>query len=144
MPATEISAGGIVYYRDEAALSILMIADRQGRWSFPKGVVGPGETPAQAALREIAEETGVPGRLEAPLGESRYYYRRAGLLVQKTVHFFLVRATATALYPQLEEVSAAQWFPAAAALAASAFPANTALLRQALARLAGDNPLNLT
>jgi 8-oxo-dGTP pyrophosphatase MutT (NUDIX family) len=135
MAITEISAGGIVYYRDQAALYILMIADRQGRWSFPKGLVQRGEQPPAAALREIAEETGVSGRIEAELGASHYMYRRSGMLVNKTVHFFLVRAEETTLHPQLSEVSDARWFPAADALTASAFAANTGLLRKALALL---------
>ena len=132
MAISEVSAGGIVYYREGAALYILMIADGQGRWSFPKGLVQRGERPPVAALREIAEETGVPGQIEAELGASRYMYRRGGMLVNKTVHFFLVRAEATTLQPQLEEVSDARWFPPAEALAAGAFAANTDLLRKAL------------
>ena len=138
MAISEVSAGAIVYYREEAALYILMIADRQGRWSFPKGLVQRGEAPPIAALREIAEETGVPGQIEAELGDSHYMYRRGGALVNKTVHFYLVRAEATTLHPQLSEVSDARWFPAADALAASAFAANTELLRKALTLLGED------
>jgi 8-oxo-dGTP pyrophosphatase MutT (NUDIX family) len=138
MAITEVSAGGIVYYREGSALYILMIVDRQGRWSFPKGLVQRDEPPPVAALREIAEETGVPGQIEAELGESHYMYRRGGALISKTVHFYLVRAEQTALHPQLSEVSDARWFPAADALAASAFAANTTLLRQALEQL-GEN-----
>ena len=138
MAISEVSAGGIVYYRDEITLYILMIADRQGRWSFPKGLVQRGEQPPVAALREIAEETGVPGRIEAELGASHYMYRRGGALVNKTVHFFLVWAEETMLRPQMSEVSDARWFPAADALAASAFAANTELLHKALALLGED------
>lgn len=143
MAWTEISSGGIVYHRDGGTLSILMIADRQGRWSFPKGLVQRDESPEVAALREIAEETGVAGRIEAKLGDSHYMYRRSGELVNKTVHFFLVAAETTDLRPQLEEVTDARWFPAAEALAASAFSANTELLRKALARL-GEGPPSST
>lgn len=135
MALTEISAGGIVYYRDGGVLFILMIEDRVGRWSFPKGLVQPDEAPEAAALREIAEETGVTGRIEAELGASHYVYRRSAGLVNKTVHFYLVAAETTALQPQLEEVSDARWFPAAEALIASAFAANTELLRKGLALL---------
>lgn len=135
MAWTEVSAGGVVYHRNGGRLAILMIADHLGRWSFPKGLVQPGESPQVAALREIAEETGVRGRIEGELGASHYVYRRRGNLVNKTVHFFLVAAETTGLQPQLEEVSEARWFPAAEALAASAFQANTELLRKALALL---------
>ena len=139
MAWTEISAGGIVYYREDGTLFILMIEDRHGRWSFPKGLVQRDEAPAAAALREIAEETGVSGRIEGELGASHYTYRRSGGLVNKTVHFYLVAAETTALQPQLEEVSDARWFPAAEALTASAFPANTELLHKALGLL-GEVP----
>jgi 8-oxo-dGTP pyrophosphatase MutT (NUDIX family) len=132
MALTEVSAGGIVYHREGDTLSILMIADRLGRWSFPKGLVQRDETSEVAALREIREETGVTGRIEGELGASHYMYRRSAGLVNKTVHFYLVAAETTALRPQLEEVSDARWFPAAEALAASAFAANTELLRKAL------------
>jgi len=125
MALTEVSAGGIVYQREGGTLCILMIADRVGRWSFPKGLVQRDEAPEAAALREIAEETGVTGRIEAELGASHYMYRRSGGLVNKTVHFYLVAAATTALQPQLEEVSDARWFPAVEALAVSAFPAST-------------------
>src|SRR6476469_5076920 len=128
MAITEISAGGIVYYRDAAGIHILMVADALGRWSFPKGLVQPGEEPPAAALREIAEETGVAGQLEMELGASHYMYRRSRALVSKTVHFFLVHAEPTVPRPQLEEVSDARWFPAAESLDRSAFPANTELL----------------
>src|SRR6478672_2619271 len=133
MAITEVSAGGIVYYQDAGMTHILMVSDAQGRWSFPKGLVQRGEAPAAAALREIAEETGVQGEIITLLGESHYMYRRSKQLVNKTVHFFLVQATTRAVRPQLEEVSDARWWPAVEALAASAFPANTGLLRQALA-----------
>lgn len=135
MAWTEISAGGVVYRRDGTTVFILMIADRQGRWSFPKGLVQRDELPEAAALREIAEETGVIGRIEAPLGDSHYVYRRSGGLVNKTVHFYLVAADTVELRPQLEEVTDARWFPATEAIAASAFPANTALLHKALETL---------
>ncbi len=132
MTWTEVSAGGVVYQRDGETLLILMIADRQRRWSFPKGLVQRDELPEAAALREIAEETGVIGRIEAVLGDSHYVYRRSGGVVNKTVHFYLVAAETVALRPQLEEVTDARWLPATEAVTASAFPANTALLRKAL------------
>ena len=41
-------------------------------WSFPKGKLDPGEHPAAAAVREVAEETGLRVRLGPPLARQRY------------------------------------------------------------------------
>ena len=82
-------------------------------WGLPKGNVERGEAPEQTALREIAEETGLPPeRLEiiAALPASDYVYRRAGRLIFKRVHFFLVSAPAgVELVPQAAELVEAAW-----------------------------------
>lgn len=140
MATVEISAGGIVYRPGEKEHLILMIADRQRRWSFPKGIVHQGETPPVAARREIQEETGIRGEVLDLLGESRYFYRRNGLLIDKTVYFYLARALSTAITPQLSEIADARWFAATEALRVSTFPANTRLLHKALALLTEDPP----
>ncbi len=88
---------------------------REGIWALPKGLVDPGETPAEAALREGFEETGVEGRLVSKLGDVRYVYTWDGERVFKVVSFFLARARrgrAGALPPGMEiEVAEARWFP---------------------------------
>ena len=45
---------------------------RYDDWSFPKGKLDPGETPPAAAVREIAEETGLHVRLGPPLQTQRF------------------------------------------------------------------------
>jgi len=56
-----------------------------GRWGFPGGVLELGETVAQGAMRELAEETGVEAEAGGPLtvidtidrdpeGRIRYHY----------------------------------------------------------------------
>ena len=47
---------------------------REKVWALPKGLVGDGEPPADTALREVMEETGVRGRLVEKLGDVRYVY----------------------------------------------------------------------
>jgi 8-oxo-dGTP diphosphatase len=42
-----------------------------GGWEFPGGKVEPGESPAQAAVREIREELGVDVELGEPVGDGR-------------------------------------------------------------------------
>jgi 8-oxo-dGTP diphosphatase len=135
MPLSVTSAGGVVYRAGPDGPLILMIADRQGRWSFPKGMVDAGEEPADAARREVREETGVEGEVLSLLGETHYFFRQGGQVVSKKVYFYLIRAVSRAITPQLSEVADARWFPAEEALRRSAFAANTELLRKAIAAL---------
>jgi 8-oxo-dGTP diphosphatase len=60
-----IAAVGIVCIRNGAVLLIRRgNAPMRGRWAIPGGRIEPGETPAQAAVREVREETGVTIALE--------------------------------------------------------------------------------
>jgi 8-oxo-dGTP pyrophosphatase MutT (NUDIX family) len=89
----------------------------EGTWALPKGLVDRGEAPAQTALREGYEETGVAGRLEAKLGDVRYVYTWKGERVFKVVSFFLARAgrgRIGELPPGMDvEVAEARWLPLA-------------------------------
>ena len=64
----------------------------EGMWVLPKGLIDPGETPAETALREGHEETGVHGRLVSKLGDVRYVYTWRGERVFKIVSFYLATA----------------------------------------------------
>lgn len=80
-------AGGLVVRHGE----VLLISPRRGRWQLPKGHVEPGEAPPQAALREVREETGVLGRIVAPLPPIDYTYPAArGAQVHKRVDYYLM------------------------------------------------------
>jgi 8-oxo-dGTP pyrophosphatase MutT (NUDIX family) len=88
---------------------------KEGIWALPKGLVDPGETPAQTALREGFEETGVLGRLGSKLGDIRYVYTWEGERVFKIVSFFLAHARhgrIGLLPPGMGvEVADARWLP---------------------------------
>jgi 8-oxo-dGTP pyrophosphatase MutT (NUDIX family) len=87
----EFSAGGVVV-RDEQVVVIVptrRAADGSRVLALPKGHVDPGETPIQAAAREVREETGIVAEPVRELGESRYWYRRDGRTIGKSVVFFL-------------------------------------------------------
>ncbi len=109
----EVSAGGVVYRRTPARPEFLLIR-ANGRWAFPKGNIEKGETPEAAAMREIAEETGLPPaslRIVRALPRIEYAFQWQGWLVFKTVHNFLVEARADApLSPQLSEIEEVRWF----------------------------------
>ncbi|MFM7597425.1 MAG: NUDIX domain-containing protein, partial [Actinomycetota bacterium] len=68
----ETSAGGLVIDRSQGSPHAVLIArfDRRGRlvWSLPKGHLEGNETPEQAALREVREETGIEALVVDHLG----------------------------------------------------------------------------
>lgn len=117
MPKTEISAGGIVYWREAGELRIQLIRDRYGRISYAKGKREPGETVEQTALREIKEETGVNGRIKELIDIIAYTYRHPAYgAVNKEVHYYLVEYQSGELKPQLEEIRSVDWYSPAEAL----------------------------
>ena len=93
----EVSAGGIVVDLESPGHPVAIIAriNRGGRleWCLPKGHPEGEEGHEEAACREIEEETGIEGRLLAPLGSIDYWFTVSGHRVHKTVHHFLLEAT---------------------------------------------------
>ena len=89
----EFSAGGVVVrrVRGEWRLAAIRPAGKDDVWALPKGLIGRGESAADTAVREVAEETGVEGRLLEKLGDVRYVYTWRGERVFKIVSFFLLR-----------------------------------------------------
>jgi 8-oxo-dGTP pyrophosphatase MutT (NUDIX family) len=90
----EFSAGGVLVRKLQGRwvfAAIRPAGKPRGVWALPKGLVAPGESAADTALREVAEETGARGRLVAKLGDIRYVYTWAGERVFKVVSFYLVR-----------------------------------------------------
>jgi ADP-ribose pyrophosphatase YjhB (NUDIX family) len=111
----ETSAGGLVVDADEHGRRAALIArhDRRGRlvWSLPKGHVEAGETLEIAAVREIAEETGIAGRVVAPLGTIDFWFVADGRRVHKTVHHYLLLAEGGELSDEDIEVVEVAWVP---------------------------------
>jgi phosphohistidine phosphatase len=76
--------------RNDAAEFCLITSFGKLRWGVPKGIIDPGETPEQTALKEAEEEAGLFGRLEGEaLGE--FEYHKWGTVLYVTV--FLMRVT---------------------------------------------------
>ncbi|RAC94184.1 DNA mismatch repair protein MutT, partial [Burkholderia multivorans] len=92
----ETSAGGIVVDFSSQDLSVAVIArlNRAGRleWCLPKGHLEGEETAAEAARREVEEETGILGQVICPLGTVDYWFTVTGIRIHKLVHHFLLRA----------------------------------------------------
>jgi len=78
---------------------------------LPKGHIESGESPEDAAIREVAEETGILGEILAPLGVIDFWFVADGRRVHKTVHHFLLRAVGGALSDEDIEVNEVAWVP---------------------------------
>ena len=74
---------------------VLLIRARDLRdrpvWTLPKGALNPGETSADAALREVREETGYRCEVVRELEAVTYWFQRDGQRIRKTVRWFLMR-----------------------------------------------------
>jgi 8-oxo-dGTP pyrophosphatase MutT (NUDIX family) len=114
---SEVSAGGLVVDRAGPTPRGALIGrlDRRGRllWSLPKGHLEAGESPEEAAVREIQEETGIRGRVLAKLGVIDFWFVADSHRVHKTVHHFLLEAESGELSDADVEVDEVAWVPLA-------------------------------
>lgn len=136
MPVQEFSAGGVVV-RDGSCVVIVptrRAADGSKVLALPKGHPDGDETPLDAALREVREETGVEGRLVEQLGDVRYWYQRKGRRVQKVVSFFLLEYVGGDVADHDHEVEVARWMPLREAAEALTYPGEREMVQRALLR----------
>ena len=112
---------------------------KRGLWALPKGNIGPDEQPEVAALREVAEETGVEARSVTKLGDVRYVYTWAGERIFKVVSFFLFRYRAGRLgdipAEHRHEVAEVRWLPLDEAPTLLAYKGEREMAAKALDRL---------
>ena len=132
---TETSYGGVVVRGEE----LLVITPAGKRVTgLPKGGPNRGETPEQTAVREVREETGINARVREPLGAVRYWYRRGGRRIDKTVHFYLCRFVAGDTSDHDHEVDDARWMPLRQARRRLTYPGERAMIDRALSILAAN------
>ena len=113
----EVSAGGLVI--DTSGTKGLLIGRRDLKdakkerllWSLPKGHIEEGETPEQAAIREVEEETGIKSEISRSLGVIDFWFMAGGKRIHKTVHHYLFKEVGGVLTPQVTEVDDVNWFP---------------------------------
>jgi ADP-ribose pyrophosphatase YjhB (NUDIX family) len=113
----EVSAGGLVI--DKSGVNGLLIGrfdqkDPSGKrilWSLPKGHIEEGETPEQAAIREVGEETGITSEITKALGVIDFWFMAGGKRIHKTVHHFMFTEVGGTLAAQESEVDEVGWFP---------------------------------
>jgi 8-oxo-dGTP pyrophosphatase MutT (NUDIX family) len=141
----EFSAGVILVRRMRGRWWLAAVRPQgkpHGTWALPKGLVDAGEKPAETAIREGFEETGVAGRLGEKLGDVRYVYTWDGERVFKIVSFFLAHARSGRigeLPAGMEiEVAEARWLPLADGPTMLAYKGEREMAAKAAETLAGD------
>lgn len=107
----ERSAGGVVFRVVEGRALFLLIRDSYRNWGFPKGHLESGEEPEQAAIREVAEETGLGSlALRGEIETIDWYFRFRGRLIHKVCHFYLMQTDEAHTSPQRAEgITACRW-----------------------------------
>jgi 8-oxo-dGTP pyrophosphatase MutT (NUDIX family) len=136
---TEFSAGGVVVNDLGEAIVIVptrRAADGSKVLALPKGHPDGDESPQDAALREVREETGVDAEVVAVLGDVRYWYQRGGKRIAKVVSFFLLRYTGGSLDDHDAEVEQARWMPLTEAARKLSYAGERDMVSRALSRIA--------
>jgi 8-oxo-dGTP diphosphatase len=138
----EFSAGGVLVRRLKGRWMLAAIrpaGKEPGVWALPKGLIGRGEKPDATALREVAEETGVDGKLVEKLGDIRYVYTWAGERVFKVVSFYLLRYSRGRLgelpAATAHEVAETRWLPLEEAPKLLAYKGEREMAEKALERV---------
>ena len=134
---TEFSAGGVVVRGHDVVVIVPTRRAANGAkvLALPKGHVDPGETPIQAAAREVREEAGVEAELVEKLGDVRYWYQRDGKRISKRVGFYLFDYRAGDPADHDSEVEVARWMPLTEAVSALSYKGEREMAERALARV---------
>lgn len=129
----EFSAGGIVF--NDAGQVLLTKHSQNKHWSFPKGLIDPGQTSQQAALREVWEEGGVKAEIIDKVGYSKYVYSLNGEKIFKVVTYFLMKYLSGDHNNHDWEVEESGWYSPKEALKQLSFSQDKGLLSVALGKI---------
>ena len=128
------AAGGVVFSEDPSGtLRLLLIQDRYGVWTLPKGHLEGDETEQEAAQREVAEETGIECRIDVLIRRVQYPVFKRGNWRDKQVAYFLARAEYAIPTPRTDEgIAVADWLLPEEALKRISYAQVREVVRRAL------------
>jgi ADP-ribose pyrophosphatase YjhB (NUDIX family) len=135
----ETTAGGVIFRWLGDVPHILLIRDAYEHWGLPKGHIETDESPEEAALREVAEETGLGDlRLGPRLRTIDWYFGSGPARVHKVCHFYLIEAPIGEAMPQEEEgITECLWLPIEEAIERISYRNAREVLRAAQLELEG-------
>jgi 8-oxo-dGTP pyrophosphatase MutT (NUDIX family) len=139
----ETSAGGVVVRGEPGFEQVIVIVpvrrapNGKRVLGLPKGHLDPGENALQAALREVREEAGVLAEPLEQLGDVRYWYRRDGRTIAKSVVFFLFRYVSGDTADHDDEVEQARWIDLREALTELSYEGERGMIARAITHLDG-------
>lgn len=142
----ETSAGGVIVsvQNGHAYVAVIARRNRGGRleWCLPKGHLEGTETAEQAAVREVAEETGIFGRVLLHLSSIDYWFSGTDRRVHKVVHHFLLEALSGELTVENDpdqEAERVEWVRIDQVSPRLAYPNERRIIGMARALLYGDD-----
>ena len=109
-----ISAGGVAIRNENGRVEVAIIqTSKEGRWQLPKGLIDPGETPEQAAMREVREEAGITCEIVEKIDSVDYWYvdrwGKEPARIHKYVHFYLMKYISGDVGDHDDEVVDVRW-----------------------------------
>lgn len=133
----QVSAGGVAFRLKDSELEIAIISVApSGRWQLPKGLIDAGETPEQAAEREVREEAGIETELLEKIKTIEYWYfgehKNDRARFHKLVHFYLMKYISGDVADHDHEVIEARWVEVKEAIKMLAFSAERKIVEAAI------------
>jgi len=134
---TQVSAGGAAFRKTPDSLEVALISvGSPPRWQLPKGIVEKGESPEEAAVREVREETGILARIDRLVERVEYWYQaRHGegrVRYHKFVNFYLMWYQSGDVADHDNEVNECRWFPIEDAMQTLAFRSERGIVETAV------------